>query len=82
MPYNIPDLGNEPLFYIEMTSTKAGGTGVNRVNKLPKGYSADPNDELFWQSKLVNAALVPYLPYFSNCEGFDTRIFMYDLFEQ
>ena len=42
IPYNAPDLGNEPLFYIDMTSTADG------VNKGTKGLAKDAFDSTFW----------------------------------
>jgi len=76
MPYNAPDVGNEPLFYIDMTSTAEG------VNPQPKGYDKDVFDATFWQSKQVQAVIMPWVPFFSNCEGYDTRMVLYDVFER
>ena len=45
IPYNAPDLGNEPLFYIDMTSTAEG------VNIGTRGLDKDIYDTTFWQSK-------------------------------
>jgi hypothetical protein len=42
IPYNAPDLGNEPLFYIDMTSTAEG------INKGTKGLAKDAFDSTFW----------------------------------
>ena len=65
IPYNAPDLGNAPLFYIDMTSTAEG------VNVGTRGLDKDIYDSTFWQSKQVNAVIMPWIPYFSNCEGYD-----------
>ena len=35
----------------------------------------------YWQSKQISAVVMPWLPYFSNCNGHDTRIVFYDLLE-
>jgi hypothetical protein len=76
IPYNAPDLGNEPLFYIDMTSTAPG------VNHRRKHLKKDVYDGTFWQSKQVNAVIMPWIPFFSNCEGYDTRMVLYDVFER
>jgi len=76
MPYNTPDVGNEPLFYIDMTSTAEG------VNPRPKELDKDVFDSTFWQSKQVQAVIMPWIPFFTNCEGYDTRMVLYDVFER
>jgi hypothetical protein len=76
LPYNIPDLGREPLFYIDMTSV------AENVNPTTKGLNADPYDATYWQSKQVNAVIMPWVPYFSNCEGYDVHMVLYDVFER
>lgn len=76
MPYNAPDVGNEPLFYIDMTSTAEG------VNPVPKELDKDVYDATFWQSKQVQAVIMPWIPFFTNCEGYDTRMVLYDVFER
>lgn len=35
----------------------------------------------FWKSKLINAVIMPWIPFLSNCDGFDTHIVLYDLLE-
>lgn len=60
---------------MDMTSTAEG------VNKGTKGMKGDPYDGTFWDSKQVNAVVMSWLPYFSNCEGYDTRIILFDVFE-
>ena len=76
MPYNTPDIGNEPLFYIDMTSTAEG------VNPQPKELDKDVFDSTFWQSKQVAAVIMPWIPFFTNCEGYDSRMVLYDVFER
>ena len=76
MPYNVPDLGNEPLFYIDMSSTAEG------VNPGTKGLEKDIFDGTFWQSKQVSAVIMPWIPFFSNCEGYDVHMVLYDVFER
>jgi len=76
MPYNVPDLGNEPLFYIDMSSTAEG------VNPGTKGLEKDIFDGTFWQSKQVSAVIMPWIPFFSNCEGYDSHMVLYDVFER
>ena len=75
IPYNTPDVGLEPEFYLDMT---AKGEGVTPVRKL---LDRDQFDSTFWQSKLINSAIMPWIPFFSNCEGFDTRMVLFDLLE-
>jgi hypothetical protein len=42
LPYNTPDVGGEPLFYIDMTSTAEG------VTHLGRGLEKDVHDGTFW----------------------------------
>jgi hypothetical protein len=49
LPYNAPDVGAEPLFYIDMTSTAE----QHGVNPGAKGLDKDVYDATFWQSKQV-----------------------------
>jgi len=76
IPYNCPDLGNEPLFYIDMTSTAEG------VNIGPRGLEKDVYDSTYWQSKQVSAVIMPWIPFFTNCEGYDEHMILYDVFER
>ena len=76
LPYNTPDLGSEPLFYIDMVSTAEG------VNPTPKGLDKDVYDSTYWQSKQVQAVIMPWVPFFSNCDGYDSRMVLYEAFER
>jgi hypothetical protein len=75
MPYNTPDIGDEPYLYLDMT---AYGEGVNPVRKA---LDKDIFDNTFWQSKQINAVIMPWVPYFSNCNGQDSRIILFDALE-
>jgi hypothetical protein len=76
LPYNAPDLGSEPLFYIDMTSTAPGvNMGTRRLEK-------DVFDSSYWQAKQVSAVIMAWIPYFSNCEGYDAHMILYDVFER
>lgn len=55
---------------------------AENVNPTTKGYDADPFDATYWQSKQVNAVIMPWVPYFSNCEGYDAHMVLYDVFER
>lgn len=46
LPYNMPNVGAEPLFYIDMTSEEKDG-----VNKPSKYLKNDVFDTTFWDSK-------------------------------
>ena len=75
IPYNTPDVGSEPEFVLDMTAT---GQDINPVRQ---NYDTDPFDSTFWQSKQIQAAVMPWIPYFSNCKGYDSRIIVYDIIE-
>lgn len=75
LPYNMPDWGNEPDFYLDMTAT--GDT----INPVRKNIEKDVYDSTYWDANLITANIMPWLPFFSNCEGYDTRIIMFDIFE-
>jgi len=53
----------------------------NKVNPTTKNLDKDAFDVTFWKSKLINAVIMPWIPFFSNCDGFDSRIVLYDLLE-
>jgi len=38
-------------------------------------------DTNFWESKQISAVVMPWIPFFSNCDGYDSRIVAYDAFE-
>jgi hypothetical protein len=62
MPYNTPDVGAEPDFYIDFTAVGAD------VNPKRKPLDKDVFDSTFWQSKQINAVIMPWVPFFSNCD--------------
>ena len=51
------------------------------VNPTTKNLDKDAFDSTYWQSKQISAVVMPWVPFFSNCNGFDSRIVFYDLFE-
>jgi len=75
MPYNSPDYFSEPKFYIDMTSRAEG------IDLVDRKLSKDVYDSTYWQSKQINAVVMPWIPYFSNCEGYDSKLILYDIFE-
>lgn len=76
LPYNAPDYGVEPLLYVDQA-----GVGP-KVNNVRKDLDGDPFDATFWQSKRVQSVVMPWIPYFSNCDGYDTRMIFFDVFER
>lgn len=65
----------EPPFYLDMTSA---GKNINPV-RYP--YTTDPFDSTYWDSIGLKATIMPWIPYFSNCEGYDSRIILFDIIE-
>jgi hypothetical protein len=63
LPYNMPDWGKEPDFYVDMT---ARGSDINPVRRP---IDKDVYDSTYWDAQLITANIMPWLPYFSNCEG-------------
>jgi hypothetical protein len=74
IPYNAPDYGNDPSLWLDFVST-------DNVNPTTKRTDKDIFDTTYWQSKQINAVVMPWIPYFSNCDGFDSRIILYDVLE-
>jgi hypothetical protein len=73
MPYNAPDIGSDPDFFLDMTAN---------VGLPPsRNYQKDVFDSTYWQSKEITSAFVTWFPFFSNCEGYDNRIIVYDVLE-
>lgn len=71
----MPDWGQEPPFYLDMTATGAG------VNPVRKNLDKDVYDSTYWDSNGLTANVMPWLPFFSNCEGYDSHLVLYDLLE-
>ena len=46
-----------------------------------KGQSSDPYDEQFWDKSKQDAVVLNWLPFYSNCAGYDKNIYLYDLLE-
>ena len=75
MPYNSPDYGEDPNLWLDFTSTAEG------VNPGTKALDKDAFDSTYWQSKQINAVIMPWIPFFSNCDGHDSHIVPFDAFE-
>jgi hypothetical protein len=75
LPYNMPAWGAEPKFYLDMTASG------EKINPVSKGLTTDVFDSTYWGAQLITANVMPWLPFFSNCKGYDSRIVFYDLFE-
>lgn len=58
-----------------MTATGPG------INPIRKSLDTDVFDSTYWQSRQINAAIMAWIPFFSNCEGYDSRMIFYDLLE-
>ena len=89
LPYNIPDVSAlNFLLLIDMTSTYRGLV-PNRTNSVstkgvtpkPKIIDKDVFDSNYWDTNQITALVMPWIPFFSNCDGFDSHIIMYEAFE-
>ena len=87
LPYNTPDYKNDPVLWLDFTSTNQPDANGNpipdkfRVNPTTKNLDKDVFDPTYWQSKQINAVIMPWFPFFSNCDGFDSHIIFYDALE-
>ncbi len=75
LPYNMPDWGSEPNFYLDMTASDS------TINPVRKAIDKDVYDSTYWDAKLIDANIMPWIPFFSNCEGYDSHIILYDAME-
>ena len=75
MPYNAPDWGNDPDLWIDFVSTGPG------INPTTKNLDKDQFDSTYWQSRKISAIVMPWIPFFTNCNGHDSHIIFYDLLE-
>lgn len=88
LPYNMPPgfasaVGNPGL---AIGLTKLGGNLENQPQtEFYDGNNAlaavDKGGQAFWQSQGLETVPMPWLPFFSNCVGFDSYIILWDLFE-
>eukprot|EP00435_Cladocopium_sp_Y103_P014104 s1122_g3.t1 len=88
LPYNMPPgfasaVGNPGL---AIGLTKLGGNLENQPQtEQYDGNNAlaavDKGGQAFWQSQGLETVPMPWLPFFSNCVGFDSYIILWDLFE-
>ena len=74
-PYNMRDIGQEPVFYIDMISLDAEVEYIRRV------YARDVYDDSFWTAKSVSTIVTPWFPFFANCRGHGRRVLFYDIVE-
>ena len=78
LPYNTPHI-NDPDFDREaVLDMTASGPDVN---PRPKRLTKDVYDSNFWGSKQINSVVMPWIPFFSNCDGFGSHIVLYEAFE-
>jgi len=87
LPYNMPPMaaghpGEEGLI-VDMASTAGrmnspqtvdidGDNGLLKLQQTGKAY---------WNAEGINVAVMPWVPFLSNCEIFDSHIILWDLFE-
>jgi len=57
--------------------TAKGGS----INPKIKDLTKDVFDTNFWGSKQINSVVMPWIPFFSNCDGFGSHIVLYEAFE-
>jgi hypothetical protein len=75
MPYNCVDYPNDPSLWLDFVSTG------DDIKMTQKDLDKDAFDNTYWQSKQINAVIMPWISFFSNCDGSDSRIIIYDIFE-
>lgn len=75
IPYNSPDYGADPSLWIDFVSLSDG------INPTTRNLEKDTFDATYWQSRKVSAVVMPWFPYFTNCNGHDSHIIFYDLVE-
>lgn len=65
---------NSPLLvdYIPIT---------NKSFTYDHNIEEDPFTSTYWASENLKGLVLPWIPYFSNCAGYDSRILLYDLLE-
>ena len=72
----MPDVSDTDfLLVIDMTSTHPD------VTTKPKLIDKDVHDSNYWDTNLISALVMPWIPFFSNCDGFDSHIILYEAFE-
>ena len=77
MPFNLIDLIKADGSFINPWLLD---TGAN-VEWNGTSYDAPPFDNTFWINFGVNSVVLPWLPYFMNCEYFGDRIYLHRLTE-
>ena len=63
MPYNSVDYGNDPDLWLDFVSQAPG------INVTSRNLDKDVFDSTYWDSKQINTVVMPWIPFFSNCEG-------------
>eukprot|EP00931_Biecheleriopsis_adriatica_P048568 TRINITY_DN28075_c0_g1_i1.p1 TRINITY_DN28075_c0_g1~~TRINITY_DN28075_c0_g1_i1.p1 ORF type:complete len:4655 (+),score=704.17 TRINITY_DN28075_c0_g1_i1:659-13966(+) len=87
LPYNMPPgtagQSGEPQLAIDLTVT-SGLANLPQSDayfgKLGLKETARPG-QAFWSSAGVETVTFPWIPFFSNCDTFDSHIHLWDLFE-
>ncbi len=73
LPYNMRNTS------VNMT-TDMTATGKN-ISLVRKTFDQDPFDITLWASDSITTIALPWLPFFSSCDGQDRHIYLYDLLE-
>ncbi|KAL4446652.1 hypothetical protein ABPG74_005590 [Tetrahymena malaccensis] len=75
---------NKLLNYLLPFNMPTDGPFFDQVNPeisfpSPPTYSSQPFDTTYWQN--INTVLIPYIPFFSFCNGFGRHILLNEVFE-
>lgn len=82
LPINVPELdssNNLPDYWLELGSIR--GNKTLQRHELENGVNFFNPNSLYWGNSLDYITMT-YLPFFSNCKGFDKYIPLFSLFEQ
>ena len=82
LPINVPELsdsGSFPSYWLDLGSLRYDESTLTK-RTLEMGVNEFEPKSLYWESQTYTA--MPYLPFFSNCKGFDQHIPIFALFEQ
>ncbi|CAE7714326.1 unnamed protein product [Symbiodinium sp. CCMP2592] len=88
LPYNMPpglaSTRGHPGLTISLTGLGGGLENQPQTVQYDGDLALaelDKGGQAFWQSQGFDTVALPWLPFFSNCEGFDSYITLWDLFE-
>lgn len=82
LPTNLPELDSEknsPDYWLQLGSIRGNKTLSKHL--LESGRNLFNPASLYWGNTLDYVSM-PYLPFFSNCKGFDKYIPIFSIFEQ